>query len=446
VLVEYFVPKTVLVPFERLTKTTRSHLLLSILLLPAIMETAFFVPTTRMRALLLADRPLYDRIQDPIMRACCPTLLPDTFQEVTMLEYVRNGTGTFESEFYVLRSRFTFNNFFELARRKIVWVGPNLFFKAKGAVVDIAALLVIDPPIFSIKLRNNVDPGGEYVLEAYCLPRTNTATAICGHIFEFMTAFNPTWTLLEFNRLTLHSIPKLRQFLSSPDDTNGGNICFPENDLADLNENFLLVIRNNARQIHTLELKIGTMDLDWQDFDNQRRLMAITHFFQYCQCAVILFCGAFRVSDYIISDALRRGDSRIVDLVLDEVPNVDGDIDELVRALGNNNSLLRLTIANILISEDQWTILCRSLSVHPTLEYLRLLRTFPHDPPETSDQRKDTRTDLFVVMLDANTVLQELDARGGTDRTQDEFVEGTLSEVIQPLLRGRRAIRAIPIE
>jgi hypothetical protein len=130
------------------------------------------------------------------------------------------------------------------------------------------------------------------------------------------------------------------------------------------------------------------------------------------------------------------GNCNIVDLALDKVPNIDDGL-VWIRAL-DNNSLLHLAISNILISEANWTTLCESLSRHSTLVHLRLLRTFPHEPVLTSNQRKAHRTEAFLEMLQVNTVLRKLDARGGRIRTQDEFDEHTLSEVIQPFLRVRK--------
>jgi hypothetical protein len=93
-----------------------------------------------------------------------------------------------------------------------------------------------------------------------------------------------------------------------------------------------------------------------------------------------------------------------------------------------------------LISEALWTALCQSLAGNSTLVHLRLLRTFPHEPAHNSEQRKIDRTRLFLEMLEVNTVLRELDSRGGRIRTADEFDERTLSDVIQSLLHHRRAM------
>jgi hypothetical protein len=97
-----------------------------------------------------------------------------------------------------------------------------------------------------------------------------------------------------------------------------------------------------------------------------------------------------------------------VDLFLDNVPDVDGG---LVRALGNNNSLLRLAFSNILIREGSWTALCQSLASHSTLVHLRLYRTFYHAPTDNSIDRKALRVNAFIRMLQTNTALQELVAR-----------------------------------
>jgi hypothetical protein len=119
-------------------------------------------------------------------------------------------------------------------------------------------------------------------------------------------------------------------------------------------------------------------------------------------------------------------------------------VDGLVRALAENKSLVRSTFFNIRISDDNWTVLCQSLSRHPKLEYLRLSSTFPRElPDQHSNERLTRRTGIFLKMLETNTVLQELNAiRIGTDSRNDEFDERILTDVIEPYFRRLPHVRA----
>jgi hypothetical protein len=121
------------------------------------------------------------------------------------------------------------------------------------------------------------------------------------------------------------------------------------------------------------------------------------------------------------------------------------DIDGLVCVLADIKNLVRLTFWDTRISDENWTVLCHSLSRHPKLEFLRLFRTFPYRPDHHSNERKTRRTNFFLKMLQANTVLQDL----GTPRCllnsrYDDFDERILSVVIQPYLRRLAHVRPLP--
>jgi hypothetical protein len=119
------------------------------------------------------------------------------------------------------------------------------------------------------------------------------------------------------------------------------------------------------------------------------------------------------------------------------------DIDGLVLALAENKSLVCLTFCSH-ISDDNWTVLCQSLSSHPKLEHLKKFRTFPCEVPnQHSNERKARRTNVFLKMLQANTVLQELTCRGVLARDHyDEFDERILADVIEPYFRRLPHVRA----
>jgi hypothetical protein len=164
--------------------------------------------------------------------------------------------------------------------------------------------------------------------------------------------------------------------------------------------------------------------------------VTLANFLQHCPCAIALECYYFRVPSLII-DAL-RGDCNILKLYLGRVPDIDG----LVQALAENKSLVSLYFTDIRISDDIWTELCHSLSRHPKLESLNLDRTFPCElPDQHSNERRTRRTNIFLQMLQTNTVLQQLDAQSGARHHNDEFDDGVLADVIRPYFRHLRHVR-----
>jgi hypothetical protein len=270
-------------------------------------------------------------------------------------------------------------------------------------------------------------------LEVYSLFMTDATTTACDNVFRLMTRSNTIWTHLKFKTLSSVSPQVLSEFLHNSRDS-GGNIRFERNDLSVFSQEYLPVFRDFGGPKHRLELEIG-LSLNWSPLQTE----TVASFFQSCQCAVLLHCHTFPVPSPLISDAL-CGDCNIVDLFFDNVSDIDG----LVRALANNKSLVRLAFAAIRICDDNWTVLCQSLATHPKLEYLRLLRTFPHEPDQNSNnERKTHRTNVFLKMLQDNYMLQELETRTFASHPHDEFDERFLS-VIQPFLHIRASAGKYP--
>jgi hypothetical protein len=400
------------------------------------------------------------------------------FEEVELNAGVGNGAVDF-----LHHPDFTFDNFWQLTNRKIVWMSPEVFFIAGGEVVSVANFRLCfgyGPPLFTVGLPNtsntdwdndlhvcshnmtdatstvcidafqlmtnalvyfrklfgyeqetSLDASWDNELEVYSRSVTDATTTACDYVFQLMMTTNTIWTHLKFNALSSVSTQVLSQFLYNSRDS-GGNIRFEQYDqqydLSVFSQDYLLVFRDFAGPNHLLELEIG-LSPDW----SESQIETVASFFQSCQCAVLLQCGKFPVSSPLIGDAL-RGDCDIVDLRLDNVSDVEG----LVQVLGQNKSLVRLAFAAIRICDDSWTVLCQSLATHPKLKYLRLSRTFPPEPDRTSNnERKSRRTDVFLQMLQAkNNMLQELETRTVESYADDEFDERILS-IIQPFLHVR---------
>jgi hypothetical protein len=185
---------------------------------------------------------------------------------------------------------------------------------------------------------------------------------------------------------------------------------------------------------HRVELRRYT---NWSQLQTE----TLDNFLQRCQCAIVLIWFHFPVPSLIL-DALRGG-CNLVELSLHQVPNID----RLIPALVENKSLVRLGFYETRISDNHWTVLCQSLSIHPKIEFLGLDSTFPcgrknSNERKASNERKTRRTNVFLSMLQANTVLRQLDApRAIVEPQYDEFDERILSDVIQPYFRHLQHVR-----
>jgi hypothetical protein len=202
---------------------------------------------------------------------------------------------------------------------------------------------------------------------------------------------------------------------------------------------YLRVVEDSTGPRHRIELHVGK---NW----SQLRTETIAEFLQRCQRTIILRVFYIETVPSPILDVL-RGDCNIVELEVLHFEVEVSDIDGLVRALAENKSLVRLIFFYIQISDDNWTVLCQSLSRHPKVEYLELFRTFPHVPDLHNNERKTRRTNSFLKMLQANTALQELDIPRSpsnfVNSRYNEFDERILSDVIQPYLRRLPHVRAL---
>jgi hypothetical protein len=99
---------------------------------------------------------------------------------------------------------------------------------------------------------------------------------------------------------------------------------------------------------------------------------------------------------------------------------------------------VRLHFSDARINDDNWTVLCHSLSKHPKLKALTFFRGFRADA--YSNESKTRRTDVFLKMLQANTVLQEL--RTDVIAYHGGFDLCILVDVIQPYFRHLPHVRA----
>jgi hypothetical protein len=173
---------TIFVPCKRMHA-------LYIKILPAIMEDTLFVPCNRMHALMHA----WDLV--PSQR----------FEEVEL----RPGAGNVAVDFSH-HPDFAFDQFWQLTLRKIVWLGPDIFFKATGEVVGVQEFRQCSgcgPPLFYVGLPKSVNTGRDNDLHVCSRSMTDATTTVCVDVFQWMTS-----TLLYF-----------REFFGYEQDTSWNN-------------------------------------------------------------------------------------------------------------------------------------------------------------------------------------------------------------------------------
>jgi hypothetical protein len=393
------------------------------------MEEAFFVPCTRIRDRIRARNDDIDDDDDNDVDEDAMA-----FEEVEL----RAGAGNVGGAFFH-HPDLMFAYFWQLTRSKIVWLGPDIFVEAlddldlRDALYDVRKWFGYET-LFSVRPVNSLDTGRYNELQVCSRSVTDATTTVCDYLFQLMTRSNTIWTHLGIHALPSVSTGALSQFLNNS-RRSVGTICVGARfDLAleDFSEDqlrvYLLELEVSAGPHHRIKLRRYT---EW----SQQQTVIVTNFLQRCQCAIALTC--FNSGPSPMLDAL-RGDCNIVELYLNQAPDIDG----LVRALAENKSLVRLGISYIRISDDNWVVLCQSLTIHPNLEFLHLTGTFPFAPNQRSNENKTRRTNVFLEMLRANAVLQELDAeRSGTEPEFDEFDE-RLEDVIKPYFRHLQHVRA----
>jgi hypothetical protein len=393
------------------------------------MEETFFVPCTRM----------HDRMR--ASNAENGYAFPEdmAFEEIEL----RAGAGNGELDFFH-HPDFTFDDFWQIARRKIVWMNPETFVEYLDDEDVRETLLHFRlwfgyRPLFSVRPAGpSLDTDGEEGLKVYSSSVTDVTTTACDHVFQLMTRSNTIWTHMKINILPSVSTLALSQFLNNS-RSSGGVILFKDKHLSNLSQDllreYLILLEVSTGPHHRIEIQRET---NWSHLFT----LTVANFLQHCQCAIVLNCQRFPLPSLIL-DAL-RGDCNIVELHLTTMIDIDG----LVRTLAWNKSLVRLAISAVFISDENWTVLCHSLSRHPKLEYLELFWTFPfrinmEDSNDATSERLTRRTGVFLKMLQTNTVLQELNApRYEPDPRNDEFDKRILADVIQPYFCRLRHVRA----
>jgi hypothetical protein len=359
------------------------------------MEEALFDPCTRLRGLMDA----WNRNHSGPDQMQFPDLDPENaFEEVELDAYHQRGlqgAATVDGAVgWLMEYEFAFDDLLDLAKRKIVWFGPDLFFKVKGEVVgvtDACQCFNFDRPIVSVRLPDLHDDGEENELQVYsrqpipnatgCLdvfqsmttsflfhlrkcygnrpptdlysiswdadwnneaearPRDGTATTTalsCNYVFRLMTASNANWTFLGLDVSTSVSNIVLRQFLNNSRNTDGKIRFGRHYDLFDFNVDYLRVLRDNAGPGHMLFLGIGTKEGGW----SRERIQIVAEFLHSCSCAVAL--------DY--KEFPGPGPAP---LITDAVGEIPGPAPLITDALSLNCNIVELVLDNVTEVDDE---------------------------------------------------------------------------------------------
>jgi hypothetical protein len=404
-------------------------------------DSFVFVPCTRMRDRMRAENENHGNHDGD----AAPFLFPDDI-EIEEVE-LRPGAGNSAVDF--LHPDFMLEILWQLTHHKIVWLGRDILIAAldsendedgSDAIGFFCRLFGYGSPRFSVHVRPIIGldtDGPDNRVDLYSHSEAETNTTACDYLFQLMTRSNSIWTyLIIFYDLTSVSSNALSGVLNNSRNSGGtihlSNECFSTLSQPQLQE-YMRVFEDSTSAHHKIGLQPCT---DW----SQELIVTVTDFLHRFRCAIGFVCYKSPVPHPLIIDAL-RGKSNIAEVRLCDV----SDIDKLVRALAENRSLVRLSIVDTRISDDNWTVLCQALSRHPKLESLCLFRTFPcgvdHDSNESNKTR---RTNVFLEMLQANTVLQKLDTfRDVGHSGNDEFDERILADVIQPYFRHLEHVRAL---
>jgi hypothetical protein len=143
------------------------------------------------------------------------------------------------------------------------------------------------------------------------------------------------------------------------------------------------------------------------------------------------------IDSQILASAL-AGQSRVTRLgpAFEFERTADAETAVLFRALTNNRGLLELDVQYCSISDENWSVLCESLRVHPTLTILNLIDTGPRSTAGAaiglSGEQTANRIRLLAEMVQLNTVLHTIQLSEG------QYDQQFYDEMMHPYLETNR--------
>jgi hypothetical protein len=121
-----------------------------------------------------------------------------------------------------------------------------------------------------------------------------------------------------------------------------------------------------------------------------------------------------RIEGHVLANAL-TGNSRVTKLQLDyrRTASYAAGNGAIFSVLANNKGLKELHLNRSLINDENWAVLCESLSTHPTLASLHVRSTCPTRAILPDERQKAHRTRVLAEMVKRNTVLYTINLSDG---------------------------------
>jgi hypothetical protein len=335
--------------------------------------------------------------------------LPDSMTEVEILQ----DLIALED---ILTTGIMWWGLFLFCRNKIVWMTPDVY------VSSHMASNADDPVVLELCTKAHpLDPIRVYV-------RMGTAAAAATATCDFLLRLSATCDK-GFVRITGDESP-----VPPPLSGAGISIFFQESreTLQKLTLRHMVSNEDQWRALatmsrHDVELQMENCSLA----DGAAAAGAFVECLQRDRGPVKLnFCD---IDSQSLANAL-TGKSRVTRFMPHYEGANDANIAVFFKALANNRGLVDLNLSSQNISDDNWTILCQSLSTHPTLTSLNLLGTAP-----TQNENDFTfglpivlSTRLMADMMHHNIVLHTI------ARSAEHYDHQMYADMILPCLETNR--------
>jgi hypothetical protein len=343
-------------------------------------------------------------------RAGRKTGLAQNFTEVELLPHLTTED--------ILATGITWNDFRRFAHDKFVWMTPGAYIISSthhfGGLYPIV-----------VEVGAKDDSAGMCVRVRPGAATTQTASATCNFLIRMLASSEKRAVYMKGSSRPLLPIsgPTLSQLFEHSRGT------LREVTLREmiLTEEHIRVLAIAAPQEVALVLKACKFS------DDEACRNAFRHWLQSGEGPAELYRCV--IDPDVLSDAM-RGNSRLGKLLLSPERASTADDSELsllVNALAENKGLTDFDAFWYAISDENWSILCRSLQKHPTLTSLDLACTGPKNPAGKrlfSEEQKTNRTLALAEMMQTNTILHTIRLFPG------EFDERVFTESIQPRLEA----------
>jgi hypothetical protein len=337
------------------------------------------------------------------------TGLPQNFTEVEFLPYLT-------TEDILASTGITWNDFRRFAHDKLVWMTPGAYIISSehhfGGLYPIA-----------VEVGAKDETSGMCVRVRSGTASTQTASATCNFLICLLASSEKRAIYMKGSSRPL--LPISGPVLSQLFDHSRGSLR--EVTLRDMifDEEHITVLASSPLQ----ELVLRGCRFS----DDEACRNAFRHWLQDSRGPTEM--NRCVIDSDVLSEAM-RGNSRLGKLLLSPERASTADDCEmslLVSALADNKGLTHFDAFWYAISDENWSILCRSLQKHPTLASVDLACTGPKNPAGKrlfTEEQKNNRTLALAKVMQTNTMINTIRLFPG------EFDELIFAESIQPRLEA----------